>query len=262
MQTRRFSRLPIFLAALVCFGFIFSPAVLLAADVKISAGAGLAMVPDYEGSDDMTAAPALLFNATWDSGQFIKLAGPVLRGNVLPNKTWSMGPVLQYRQKRDDDVDSNAVAAMREVDAAVEGGAFVGYKNAGWDVSLKYVMDLSDTHEGSIGKLKGGYTFRNGSFTTRVGASASYADEDYMDTYFSVDTDNAGRSGLTEYTADAGIKDAGVDVMVNYSINDKWGVTGLAGFKKLLEDAENSPVVDDVGESSQMSVAFLLVYKF
>lgn len=264
MQNCRFTRLPILLAALVCFSFIFSPALLLAADVKISAGAGLAFVPDYEGSEDSEAFPALSFSAQWDSGRFIKLVGPAIRGNVLANKTWSLGPVLQYRKERDDDVDSNSVAAMREIDAAVEGGAFIGYNNAGWDVSLQYVMDLTDAHEGSVGKLMGGYTFASGKVNTRVGLSTTYADEDYMDTYFSVDANNAARPGvnLSEYSADAGIKDVGTDVTVRYAINDKWTLMGLLGYKQLLEDAENSPVVDDAGDSSQVSAGLLAVYNF
>ena len=122
MKFARCKKVSLLLAVLVCLSVICVPVTLLAADVDLSLGAGAAMVPDYEGSEDLTGAPALFFSAVWEEGYFIKLVGPALRANVLPNKTWSLGPVLQYRGKRDDDVDNDQVENMRQVDEAIEAG--------------------------------------------------------------------------------------------------------------------------------------------
>jgi outer membrane protein len=262
MQSSRSRNMLIFLAALILFGLICLPATLFAAGADYSVGAGVALVPDYEGSDDSTGAPALFFSAQWEQGYFVKLAGNSMRGNVLPNKNWSFGPVLQFRATRDDDVDNSQVALMREIDSTVEAGAFVGFKNDAWDASLQWVSDTSDKHDGSLAKIIAGYSFRSPGLVTRLGISSTYADDDYMNTYFSVDADNSDRSGLAQYKAESEIKDVGVDVSVRYSINDNWSVMGLLGYAALLGDAKDSPVVDVAGSDNQLTAGVLAIYKF
>ncbi len=251
----------VFLMMFACL-VVSAPATLFAAGANYSLGAGAAMVPDYEGSDDMTGVPALFFSADWQEGYFIKLMGNSIRANVFADKTWTMGPVLQYRAKRNSDVDNSAVSDMRKIDAAIEGGVFIGYAAEGWDARLQWVGDLSNTHDGSLVKLNLGYAFREANLRTRIGMSTTYASDDYMDTYFSVDANNAARSGLSRYSADGGIKDIGVDLSVRYGINAQWDVMGLLGYTALLNDAKDSPVVDDEGDSNQFSVGLMAIYNF
>ncbi len=257
MKKTKFKFIPLLLATLICFSL---PASLWAADV--TAGAGLAAVPDYEGSEDYTAAPLLLINAKWEDGYYIKLMGNRVRANVLPNTTWSVGPVLQYRGKRDDDVSNNKVGDMRKIDATLEAGIFGGFNAEGWDASLQWVTDTSDKHDGYLTTFEAGYTFPAAGFVNRIGISSTYADKDYMDTYFSVDRDNAARSGLDRYKADSGLKDFGVNYTANYAFNESWGLTGLVGYTALLNDAKDSPVVDDEGNSNQFKLGLMATYKF
>ncbi len=262
MQECRFRNISVSLTILVLFGLICLPANLFAAGVDYSLGAGAAMVPDYEGSDDSTGAPALFFSAKWEQGYFIKLAGNSVRGNILASKNWSLGPVLQFRAKRNDDVDNKQVSKMRKIDSTVEGGVFGGFNSGAWDASLQWVTDTSDKHDGSLAKVMAGYSWKKPGLVTRVGISSTYADDDYMDTYFSVDADNSARSGLDEYKAKSEIKDVGVDVTVRYSINNNWDVMGMLGYKALLGDAKDSPVVDDAGDDGQFSAGLLAIYNF
>ena len=262
MKNNRFKNSLILFATLFCFSVICAPVSLLAAGVDLSLGAGVALVPDCEGSDESEGSPALLLSAKLQEGYFVKLAGNSIRANALPSKTWSLGPVLQFRKTRDDDVDNSQVARMREIDSTVEAGVFVGFNAAGWDASLQWAADTSDTHEGSLAKLMAGYSFKDAGMTTRIGISSTYADDDYMDTYFSVDADNSTRSGLPVFKAEGGIKDVGIDASVRYSINNNWDVMGLLGYTALLDDAEDSPVVDQAGDSSQFSLGVLAVYNF
>ncbi len=262
MQTYQLRHTSVFWAALVFFGLICSPTTLLAANVDYSIGAGVAAVPDYEGSDELTGAPALFFSANWEQGYFVKLAGNSIRANALPNKNWSLGPVLQFRGTRDDDVDNSQVALMREIDSTVEAGVFVGFNNGAWDTSLQWVSDTSDKHDGSLAKLIAGYSFKSPGIKTRIGVSTTYADDDYMSTYFGVNANNVGGSGFAPYKAEAGIKDVGVDVTIRYSINSSWDVMGGLTYASLLGDATDSPVVDVAGSDGQFSAALLAIYNF
>ena len=243
--------------------FICMPAVSSAAgDVKYSIGAGVGVVPDYEGSQDYTAAPVPLFSAQWKSGRYIRLDGNVLKINLLANDMWSLGPVLQYRGKRDDDVDNNRVSKMDKIDATVEAGAFLGYSYDSWDIGAQLVTDTSGEHDGMLATVRTGYTFKNDKMSTRFGASVTYADDDYMDTYFSVSASEAKRSTLKRYKAESGIKDVGVDLMLRYSMNENWSIRGIAAYIALLEDAKDSPIVDDEGDSGQFKGSVVVIYNF
>jgi len=252
----------VMLIILACVAFVSLPAISSAADVDFSLGAGVGFVPDYEGSEDYEAVPVPFFAAQWKNGRYVKLDGSALKANLLANKTWSLGPLLQYRKKRDDDVDNDAVADMKKIDAAVEAGAFLGYVYEGWDLGLQVATDVSDTHDGTLVTARTGYTFKAERMRTRVGISLTYANDDYMDTYFSVDTGDAIRSGLKEYEAESGIKDIGVDLMLKYSMTDNWDIRGAFAYIALLNDAEDSPIVDDEGESGQFKGSVVVIYNF
>ena len=257
----RNSMMAVVLVSLILVGM---PAVSFAADITYSVGAGAGMAPDYEGSDDSEGVPLPYFSAQWENGRYVKLDGAALKANLLASDTWSLGPLLQYRGKRDDDVDNNAVSRMREIDAAIEAGAFLGYKFANWDFGIQMATDVSDEHDGMLATAGTGYTFKTDRMSTRIGVSLTYADDDYMDTYFSVDADNASasRSGLPIYKAESGLKDIGVNVMLLYNMTGNWDIRGGLSYIALLGDAEDSPIVDIEGESGQVKASIIVIYNF
>ncbi len=257
MKKNKLKYVPLLIITLICLSL---PASLWAADVTV--GAGLTAVPDYEGSDDLTVAPLLMVNAKWEDGYFVKYLGNKLRANVIPSNTWSVGPVLQYRGERNDDVSNNKVADMKKIDGTLEAGVFGGFNAEGWDASLQWVADTSDKHDGYLTNLEAGYSFPAMGFKNRVGVSTTYADKNYMDTYFSVDKRDAARSGLDRYKADSGLKDFGLNLTSSYAFNESWGVTGLLVYKALLNDAKDSPIVDDEGNSNQFTAGVMATYKF
>ena len=81
-----------------------------------------------------------------------------------------------------------------------------------------------------------------------------------MQTYFGVDSNNAARSGLSQFTADSGLRDVRIPIMVIYSFNPNWHLTGGVVYSKLLGDASDSPVVDDRGSSDQLYAGVGVAY--
>ena len=232
-------------------------------------GLGVGMAPDYEGSDDSEAAPVLFGRYNWDSGRYVALGGTQeagkalrLRANLISDEMWELGPVLQYRMER-DDVDDNQVDRMKDIDAATELGAFVGFKSGPWSASLTYATDVSDEHDGSVADLAGSYQLPiNDQFSLIFGASVSYADSDYMDTYFGVNANNRGTSTLSSYSADGGLKDVGLSLTAKYHLNKSWGLQGGLTYYRMLNDAEDSPLVDDVGDRNQLNASMAVIYAF
>jgi outer membrane protein len=122
---------------------------------------------------------------------------------------------------------------------------------------------LENEHEGWYSKLKGGYNWViNKNWALSIGASATYADDDYMQTYFGVSGKDSRRSGLDRYDAEAGIKDVGINLGLNKIINESWSARGVVSYTQLVGDAsDDSPVVDE-GDEGQLFGAVMAVYSF
>lgn len=225
-------------------------------------GLGVAAIPDYEGSEDYKAAPVPFVRSQLASGQYLQIAGATLSINVVPSKSFLFGPMVRYRMERNDDVENDQVEVMEEVDAAVECGGFVGYQFNNWMARFEMVQDTANGHGGALSTLTAGYKFPLQASSLGIYLSSTYADEDYMHAYFSVDADNRGLSTLPDYDADAGIKDVAGTLIGNYAIDDKWGLIGLLRYTQLIDDAQDSPLVDDEGSDNQVVVGVVATYTF
>jgi len=233
-------------------------------------GLGVGSVPDYEGSDTNKGMIAPFGRYNWASGRYISLGGTAnaesaarLKLNVLTKDTaWELGPVLQYRAER-SDVDNNKVDRMKDVNSATEAGAFLGWKADRLSLSTTYVTDVSDEYNGDVWYFNGYYDIPvDEQFKLTLGAYTTWASDDYMDTYFGVNGGDSARSGLPTYRADSGIKDAGMLLIGHYKFNQAWGVAGLVNYTRMLNDAEDSPLVKKVGDENQFKALVAVTYSF
>ena len=233
-------------------------------------GLGVAYKPDYEGGDDYEASIAPFGAYIWGSGRSIKLGGTsgseraarITFDALTRDTAWQFGPVLQYRLER-DDVDNSRVDRMRDIDAATELGAFLGWQGGRLNLSTTLASDVSDEHDGYLWYLDGKYKIpMNDSFTLSVGAHLTWASDDYMETYFGVKGSDSARSGLSKYSADEGFKDAGLSMTGHYKFNDAWGIGGLVKYTRMLNDAEDSPLVEDAGDKNQFTTVVAVTYSF
>jgi outer membrane scaffolding protein for murein synthesis (MipA/OmpV family) len=229
---------------------------------QYSIGGGIGVKPDYEGSSDYELVPVPTGAAMFDNGMFVKLLGLNLRANLLPSNFWRFGPIYNYREER-GDVENNRVDRMKDVSDANELGIWGGINWEGWFLLLDVLADTGNAYEGWYSTLKGGYNWAiSEKFVFTMGASTTYADDDYMKTYFGVNRRDAQRSGLDRYNADEGIKDIALDLGANWGFAQRWDLRGLLQVKQLVGDADDgSPVVDE-GSETQLFTAVLVVFKF
>ena len=229
---------------------------------KYAAGLGAGMAPDYEGSEDYTLVPSLMFKGNYDSGRYFSLLGTNFMLNLVPSQTFSFGPALNYRMER-DDVDNDRVDDMDKIDGAFEAGAFGGFNINNFILRLEMLTDVSDEHDGFLAQVNAGYRWKAmPELTLTPGVFLTYADDDYMDTYFGVNPGNRGSSGLPNYSADSGLKDVGINLVAHYTPWDNWGIMGLFSYKTLLNDAKDSPIVDDEGNDKQFMFGLMATYRW
>ena len=72
-----------------------------------------------------------------------------------------------------------------------------------------------------------------------------------MDTYFSIDAIDAARTGLPLFKAESGVRDVSVSPVVFIRLTKAWYLGIGFKYSHLLEDAEDSPVVDIRGDANQ-----------
>lgn len=224
-------------------------------------GAGTGARPDYEGSNDYDVFPYGLFKVWWDDGRYAELvsaqsSGSAIRlaGNLIPNSPIEFGPVLQYRLER-DNVQSGRVDQLGEVDAAVEAGVTAAYRMKPWSIESTWVYDISSKYEGHLLELAGGYEEKlSNNLGISLTAASTWASDGYMDTYFGVSAADAALiAGYTPHNPDDGFKDVGGRMALAWA-GDNWGGWKLVAsfsYFRLLDDAEDSPIVDESGDKNQ-----------
>ena len=234
-------------------------------------GLGIALRPDYEGSENYEAGIAPFGRYNMESGRYISLGGTSgsehaarLKMNILTRETaWEVGPVVQYRFKRGGNVENNKVSHMQTVPNEQEAGGFVGWRAGHLSLTMTGVYDISGESNGSLFYFNGLYRMpMSDRFEMAVGAQTTWASNDYMETYFGVSGPNAANSGLPRYSADSGIKDAGVSLIGHYKFTKTWGILGNVNYTRMLNDAEDSPLVKNVGDENQYTAVVAVTYNF
>jgi outer membrane protein len=229
---------------------------------RVQLGLGAGVVPDYEGSKDYKGAPWLFARVDWPSGMYFLLEGASARMNLVPSPNWRLGPVLRYIPAR-EDVQNDQVADLRDVDSAVMLGGFAGYDFGRWSTFVQLVQDVSGSNDGYVATLGLGYAMPvSKQLLVAFSGTTNYASGDYMSTYFGINAADSARSGLKTYNANAGFKDVGAGVLLQYYPWDHWGFRVRAMYTRLVGDAEDSPVVDDEGDANQFVGGMLLIYRF
>ena len=238
------------------------------AGMNFTLGAGAGAAPDYEGSDDYELVPLwnLRVANLYHPKTFVQVIGPRLRSNFLPSDHWRLGLAGQFIKER-DDVENDQVDDLEKVDSSLMLGVVGGYDflaDPQQDLALEVEarQDVANDN-GFLATVRGIYGSRlteRWRFDGSVGST--WASEDYMSSYFGIDAADAARSGLDQFSADEGFKDISVAGALTYRLFERWSVSALANYTRLLEDAEDSPVVDDAGDENQFFAGALVNYRF
>lgn len=222
--------------------------------------AGIATLPDFEGSSRQKTIPVGGGEVRWDK-RYFAVDGVAARLNLLNSDTFEFGPVADLTFGRDNDVKSPTVRALGRIDDAYQLGAFAAVKTGSGlidgdelRVSVQAVQDVSDVHDGWLGETSASYRVPLGTkLAVSTTASLRVADDKFAATYFSVSPSMATISRLAAYTAKGGVRDAGVSLAATYSISDRWSLVGFVGYRRLVGSLAKSPIVRNEGSRDQVT---------
>ncbi|KAA8609952.1 MltA-interacting MipA [Salipiger aestuarii] len=202
---------------------------------------GVASAPDYFGSEDYTAVPDIAFSfdgltlrngrSFGDSDPWVDALGFGMRGS------------FRYISERDSS-DHGTLRGMDDVDAAVELGFGVSFTSRSYEVFADMRRGLGG-HEAWVGEAGMDLIARpDDRWKLTIGPRLFWGSDDYADTYFGVDSDEATAS-RSSYDADGGLLSAGVEMGARYRLTDDWGLEGAVTWENYRNDAADSPIVDD-----------------
>lgn len=242
-----------------------------ATDSKTSGffAAGVAAVPDFEGSSDYQAVPFITSHLHRGSINF-EFEGLTARLHLKRPSWFEAGLSLRYRFGRDDDIENNVVGRLTEIDDTLEAGAFFRIElDDQWqqrdsvELQVEAFADTGSAHNGNIAILSASYTFFSGNrWRFELGTETTYADTNYMNTYFSVDAINAGLSGLPRFNSNSGFKDFDVNLNATYFLSERFGILGRVAYTRLIGDAADSPIIRQEGDADQLFGGLSFSYQF
>lgn len=239
---------------------------------RLDAGVGVIAAPAYIGSDELVVVPVPTF--TLERENFaIRPGAAGLEIDLSRGNRWSYGGILSFDGGRNDVIEASddRAALLPTVEGTLQLGGFIrrNVSLAGTRSGSPLFLSLGASavqatggHEGALAEVSVGLLRPRKSWTTGFSVSATYADEAYHESYFSLDADDAALVALDPFEAEAGTRDVRVSVFGSRPISK--GVTiGLFGsYAELLGDAADSPVTAELGQTGQVSLGVTLSRRF
>ena len=233
---------------------------------QITVGVAPVITPVYSGSQDYALSIYPDLRVRYDDRFFASI--PEGMGyNAVLTQNWKIGPLIKLRFGRKEDTggssflvagETDALLGMGDIDPAGEAGGFVEYRTANWGTRFELRQGFGG-HDGLIGDVNVNYFNRIGSVAYTVGPRMTLASDGFTNTYYGVSPSQSAVSGYSPYTAGNGIVSMGVGASAFMSLSSSWKVALIAGYDYLMDEANNSPLVES---ASQFSLIGSLSYSF
>lgn len=223
-------------------------------DWNVMVAAGAMYQPKYEGSDEYELVPFPMVSAT--IGRLTISPGgldvDVLEANGF--KVSVKGGFEMGGGRKEED--SKHLKGLGDIDAGAMVGTKVSYETGPVELYASVDKTIGGS-EGLLGVVGANVSHHYNAFIFSAGASATFADENYMQTYFGVTALQSARSGLRQYEAGAGLKRYDIEASVTYMATENWLIRGQVGVGFLAGDAKGSPIVQkDVQPSGMLFVGY------
>ncbi|MHA7866663.1 MAG: MipA/OmpV family protein [Salipiger thiooxidans] len=220
-------------------GFVFS----------LRGGAG--MKPKYLGSDDYEVTPDLGFRLH----RFTLSEGLDYGSGDAWNdfRGWDFHGSFDYIGRRDSS-DDDALRGMDDIDPAYELGFGFGYTDENYNVYSDFRRGFGG-HEGWTAEAGLDLIARpTREWRLSMGPRLYWGSDEFADTYFGVSSSEA-TADRPAYDPDGGLLGGGAEFVARYQLNDDWGLEGGVTWRKFMNDALDSPIVDS-GAEDQWTIRF------
>lgn len=217
-------------------------------DFSIRLGAGFGITPDYVGSDDYRYRFVPLIDIRYKDKW--ALQGTKFHYHLFSRDGLKAGPLLNYRFGRESE-RNRALDGLEDIKDTIDLGAFVEYRKASFVVSgdVRKALGAGQGLTAQVTAAQGIY--HTDKFALGAGLRARWRSGRNTQTNFGITPDQSAESGHRIFDAGGGFSSFGLSVLGRYRLGEKWRLEGLLAFSRLVGDAADSPLVEDVGSASQ-----------
>ena len=231
----------------------------------ITLGSWATLEPSFEGARDRKPSwrPIVNFRGAGDK-DWIVLPNDGYDLEVIETDNFRAGPVANGRWLRPaDGLPSRGFRRIGSVEFSIEAGAFAEYWPADWLRSRVEARYSAIGGNGWVGDLTTDLVWRpRQDWTLTAGPRVSFADTDFLRTYYGVDGTQGTATGLPIFTPRAGLRSYGAGSMLKYDWSRTWSTMGFVEVTRLAGSAADSPVITGRGTRDQIAVGVGLSYDF
>lgn len=226
--------------------------------LNLTLGGGAIVLPRYSGADSYRVRPAPFIDARYGDQLFFNpFSG--LGWNAIRTDNLRAGPVLLYAGGRRG---SGALDGTRSVRGGVAAGGFIEYRLNGvrLDADLRFPMTGDVNGYRATAGIR--HDHRAGRWLTSIGPTLVYRSASSANSLYGLDQRDAAVLGVDPYRAGSGLTEVRLQGRLTYLFGRDWSLTTVAGVGRLLNDASDSPIVDDLGSANEGYLGLVLAYTF
>ena len=225
---------------------------------KISAGIGPIYRPAYEGSDNYEMIPLPDITVEYEKGLFFMNIWDGVGSYPLRGENYKAGASVGVSWGRRESDDRDNLRGMGDIEIGPTANLLGEYRLGPVRLSGKITAGTEDYGVTAQGRLGTMFPVAR-QFMLMGSVSATWADQEHMETYFGVSSAQSARSGYRRHHMDSGMKSVGFTAGVFYAVTDLWNVKLVVGGEQLVGHAADSPITKN---AFNPYVLLTQVYKF
>ncbi|GAB3251929.1 hypothetical protein GCM10027296_17670 [Chitinimonas naiadis] len=183
----------------------------------------------------------------------------VLGGYLRNDDTWQLGLDLQLDPTERRSKDDARLLGLGDVHATARARAFAQYSWSFLTVLTDVTQDIGGERQGLLSNTDVYFSLPLGDWLFSAGPGLTWGNGRYMRTFFGVDAAQHAQSGLPVHEVGSGLREYRANLIVNYTFDPDWSVTGSLTHARLRGDAAASPITQQRGQTTGMAT---ISYRF
>lgn len=228
-------------------------------DFSARVGFGLGAAPDYVGSDNYRFRIVPLIDLRYKD--IWALQGTKLRVNVIRTGSFRAGPMANLMFGRDADRNA-ALDGLKTIKDTVQVGVFVEARSGSFLVNADIRKALGSRQGVTAQVTLAHGLYHKGKLSIGAALRAKWGSDRYIQTNFGITPAQSAASGHRIFNAKGGISTIGASFLARYQLTERIRWEAIAAGFLLVGDADDSPLVEDVGSPLQVLAGMGLRYTF
>ena len=188
-------------------------------------------------------------------GKYLFAHGSSAGVHLWQNAHFRLDALVDYRFDRLEPEKSSFFDTVDPREQSLDGGLEAAVHGAWGELSVSWLTDTLDRHNGEELALEYRYTLQQGRWTMSPFASYFYQDDDLIDYYYGVDASEA-REDLPEYSGEGG-GSWRVGLNTSYRWSKRMRLFANIAVDSLASEIRHSPLVDEsITHSAMVGLAY------